>query len=754
MTGIGSRVPRVEDVRLVRGEGAYVSDLPLAALHVGFVRSPHAHARILSIGLHAARSLPGVAAAYAAGDLPELNKRLESPDTPGARGFFPLARETVRYVGEPVAVVVASDAATVADALDAVEVEYEPLTPVTDPQTALQGGPPVWEDEPRNLALDTSLGFGDAAAAFAGADVIVEYSFTFERSAAAAMETRAVAAAPGEGEIRVHLWDSTQAPHGVRGNLARYFDLPEQAVRITVPDVGGGFGPKGRTYPEEIVLAALAMRLGRAVRWVATRTEDLMTTGQGRGQIHHARMAARADGTILGIEDTIIHDAGAHTPSGVSVPFNTVRHLIGPYRLPALSAHLLGAFTTKTVTSALRGGGRPEGVFIVERLLDRLAERLDLDRTEIRRRNFIPPEAFPHDTGFRLQGRPVVYDSGDFPRYLNTLLEAIGYDDFPRRQAEARSRGDYLGLGLAVFIESTGVGNEGARARLDGEGKLHLATGSPSTGQGHATSFAQIAADHLGIPLHDIVFSSGDTALNPTGTGTFASRMTYDGGNAVAMAVGELKGMVLQRAANLLEAAADDLEIADGRVSVRGYGRRGVTLAEVAAEGGDLVAESEFSPEHGSVWAGGANAAVVRVDIETGLVELERYVVVHDSGVLINPSLVEGQIEGGVAHGIGNVLYEACVYGADGQFLSSTFADYALPQFDNVPPLDIHHIESTSPFSPLGAKGTGESGTIGALPTLVSAIEDALSAFGVHFDRMPISPEAIAMMVNASRASS
>lgn len=751
MTAVGSRVRRLEDARLVRGEGQYVSDLPLDALHVGFVRSPHAHAHILSVNTDAAASFPGVIAAHTAGDFPELNKLLETADAPGARGFYPLARDTVRYVGEPVAVVVASDAAVVADAVEAVQVEYEPLEPVTDPETALEGGPLVWDDKPRNIVLETTLGFGDTARAFDEAEVVVEYTFTFERAAAAAMEPRAVAAAPGEGEIRVHLWDSTQAPHGVRASLAGYFDLPENAIRITVPDVGGGFGPKGRTYPEEIVLAALAMRLQKHVRWVASRTEDLMTTGQGRGQTHRARLAARSDGTILGIEDAIIHDFGAYTPSGLGVLFNTVRHLIGPYRLPALSVHLTGVFTNKTITSALRGGGRPEGVFMVERLLDRLADQLDLDRVEVRRRNFIPPDAFPHDTGFRMQGRPVVYDSGDFPRYLHTLLDAIGYDSFRQRQAAAWSRGEYLGLGLACFTESTGMGNEGARARLDTDGKLHLATGSPSTGQGHATSFAQIAADRLGIEVGDVVFSSGDTALDPTGTGTFASRMTYDGGNAVAMAVGELKRKVLQQAANLLEVAADDLEIGSGRVSVRGYGERGITLAEVAANAPeDLVAEIEFSPERGSVWAGGANAAIVRVDVETGHVEIERYVVVHDSGVLINPALVEGQIEGGVAHGIGNVLYEACTYSADGQFLSSTFADYALPQFDNVPSLDIHHIESASPFSPLGVKGTGESGTIGALPTVVSAIEDALSPFGIRFDRMPISPEMIAMGVKAS----
>jgi carbon-monoxide dehydrogenase large subunit len=755
MTPIGSRIPRIEDARLVRGEGSYVADLPLDALHVGFVRSPHAHAHILSVNTEAARTHPGVVAIHAAADLPELKKRLESGDSPDVRGYYPLAIDTVRYVGEPVAVVLGADAGAVADAVEAVEVEYGPLEAVTDPEAALEGGTLVWADKPRNVALDLSLGFGDAATAFREAEVIVEHSFTFERSAAAAMEPRAVAAAPGDGEVRVHLWDSTQAPHNIRAALAAYFDLPEAAVRVTVPDVGGGFGPKGRTYPEEIVVAALAMRHGRPVRWIATRTEDLMTTGQGRGQIHHARLAARADGRILGIEDRIIHDAGAYTPSGLGIVFNTIRHLIGPYHVPALSAHLLGVFTNKTVASALRGGGRPEGVFMVERLLDRLAERLELDRAEIRRRNFIPPEEFPHETGLRLQGRPVVYDSGDFPCYLETALEAIEYETFRQRQAEARNRGEYLGLGLAAFIESTGVGPEGARAGLDAEGKLHIAVGSPSTGQGHFTTFAQIAAEGMGVAIDDITFSSGDTSADPAGTGTFASRMTFAGGNAVATAVGELKRMVLERAANLLEAAPGDLEIVEGCVTVRGYRERGVALAKVWAAarsaGEDLTASIQFTPQQSSAWAGGANAAVVRVDVETGRIEIERYVVVHDSGVLINPMLVEGQVVGGVAHGIGNVLYEACLYSPEGQYLSSTFADYALPQFDNVPLVEIHHMESASPFSPLGVKGTGESGTIGALPALISAIEDALAPFAIRIDRMPVYPQDIALRIAAKR---
>jgi CO/xanthine dehydrogenase Mo-binding subunit len=675
-------------------------------------------------------------------------------DSPDVRGYYPLAIDTVRYVGEPVAVVVAGSAAAMADAVDVVEVDYEPLEAVTDPQAALEGGVLVWQDKPRNVAIDISLGYGDAAAAFCAADVVVDYSFTFERSACASIETRAVAAAPGEGEMRVHLWDSTQAPHNIRAALASYFGIPEETVRVTVPDVGGGFGPKGRTYPEEIILAALAMRLRRPVRWIATRSEDLMTTGQGRGQVHRGRIAARADGTLLAIEDRIIHDAGAYTPSGLGIVFNTIRHLVGPYRLPALSVHVTGVFTNKTIASALRGGGRPEGVFMVERLLDRLAERLHLDRAEIRRRNFIAPDAFPFDTGLRMQGRSVIYDSGDFPRYLHTLLDAVEYDEFPRRQAEARSHGEYLGLGLAAFIESTGVGPEEARAVLDTDGKLHIAVGSPSTGQGHGTVFAQIAAQQMGVSVDDVVFRSGDTFADPSGTGTFASRMTFAAGNAVAAAVDQLKGAILDRAGTMLEASPDDLEIAEGCVTVRGYKERGVTLSEVAAAGRDaeqnLVAQIDYMPEHGSVWAGGANAAIVRVDAETGHVDIERYVVVHDSGVLVNPTLVEGQIVGGVAHGIGNVLFEQCVYNAGGQYLTSSFADYALPQFDNVPTVEIEHIESASPFSALGVKGTGESGTIGALPTLISAIEDALSPFNIHLDRMPVSTETIAMGILSS----
>jgi carbon-monoxide dehydrogenase large subunit len=751
MSVIGERVRRLEDPRLVRGGGRYVSDLRLDALHVGFVRSPHAHARIESVSLDAARSLPEVVAAYAAADLPELSKRVESEDTPGARGYYPLATDTVRYVGEPVAVVLATSAAALEDALEKVDISYDPLPAVVDPEAALEGGALVWDDRPGNVVLEMSFGFGDVEAAFRDADAVVEYSFTFERSAAASLETRAVAALPGEGEVRLHLQDSTQAPHHIRAALARYFDLPEQAVRVTVPDVGGGFGPKGRTYPEEIVLAALAMRQGRAVRWVSTRSEDLATTGQGRGQIHHARLAAREDGTILAVEDRVINDAGAYTPNGMGIVFNTVRHLMGPYRLPALSAHVVGAFTNKTVSSALRGGGRPEGVFMVERLLDRLATHLGLDPLEVRRRNIIPPDAFPYDTGLRMGGRPVVYDSGDFPGYLAATADAIGYDSFRARQAEARKRGEYLGLGLGLLIESTGVGTEGGRARLDTDGVLHVSVGSPSTGQGHATVFAQIAAEGMGVPIEDVRVESGDTERDPEGTGTFASRMTFDGGNAVASAVTALREEVLERAGMMLEASPADLTIENGRVSVRGYRERMVSLAEVAAaaeaKGQDLAAQIEFAPEHGSAWAGAANAAIVRVDVETGLVSIERYVVVHDSGILINPALVEGQVQGGVVHGIGNVLFEACIYGPDGQYLSGSFADYALPQFDNVPAVEIHHVETPSPFSRLGVKGAGESGTIGALPTLIGAIEDALAPFSIRLDRMPVTPETIALAV-------
>lgn len=746
---IGARVRRVEDSRLVRGAGRYVGDIVLPGmLHAGFVRSPHAHARTLSLDLSAARELPGVVAAYAGGDLPELAEPtpiMHWPHELRGHGFIPLAHHRVRFAGEPVAVVLADDPSVLEDAIETVAVDYEPLPAVTDVERATEQAP-IWEDAPDNRAVCLSMGFGDVQGIFETAEVVVEERFAFARAAGAAMEPRAVLAVPGEeAGIRVTLWDSTQAPHNVRDRVSTYLGLQPDEVRVVAPDVGGGFGVKGRVYQEEYVLPALALRLGRPVRWVATRTEDFLTTSHGRAQVHFARLAARADAAILAIDDRILQDSGAYTPFGAGVAMNTSRHIMGPYRMQAARVQIETIFTNKVITGPLRGGGRPQGIYVMERLLDRLARRLDLDPAEIRRRNFIPPHSFPYDTGFHGRHGSVIYDSGNFPEYLNRALEVINYEGVRRQQAEARRQGQYLGVGLAAFIESTGTGSEGARVEVAENGAVRVAVGSPSQGQGHATSFAQVAAQRLGVPVERVQVVSGDTKVLQSGTGTFASRMAVYGGNAVAKVAGSVRRKALQIAADMLEIAPEDLEIAGGWVSVKGYPDRGVDLVEVAhvaaSRGEALRADEEFEPEHASMWAGGVNVALVEVDVETGKVTILRYVVVHDAGTLINPTIVEGQIHGGVAHGIGNVLYEGMSYADEAQPASVTFADYPMPGAGDVPPIEIVHCETPSPFNVEGIKGAGEGGTIAGIPTLVSAVEDALAPFGVTLSDVPIRPE-------------
>lgn len=760
MSYVGARVRRVEDPRLVRGGGCYVGDLQLPGmLHVGFVRSPHPHARIVSIDLTAARAVPGVAA-FSSSDLPDLTRPApfgQAPPDLKGHGVFPLAVDAVRYQGEAVVAVLAEDPYTLADGMEAVLIEYEPLDAVASVDDALAADHLVWKDVPGNLAANTTIGFGETDEAFDRAPIVLEESFTFPRAACAAIETRAVAAAPGgEHGERVTIWSSTQAPHIVRANVAGYLGLEQEELRVIAPDVGGGFGPKGRTYPEEYALAALALHVSRPVRWVATRTEDMETTAHGRAQVHHVRLAADRDGCILAIEDHIIQDAGAYTPGGVIVPLSSARHMLGPYRVPAARARITGVYTNRVMTSPLRGGGRPQGIYVMERMLDRLSQHLGLDRAEVRRRNLIPPEAFPYDTRMPSGGdETMIYDSGAYPAYLDRVLDAIGYADFPRRREEAQAEGRTLGLGLAVFIESTGTGSEGAHVEVDDDGSVRVFVGSPDNGQGHATTFGQMAADRLGVDLSVVRVTSGDTGAFPWGTGTFASRMGQYGGNAVSLAARAVHERALRVAADMLEIAPDDLELRDSAITVRGVPGRSLTLAEVAREvraRGERLEESRpFQQTPASTYAGGANAAIVEVDIETGLVTILRYVVVHDSGTIVNPAIVEGQIHGGVIHGIGNGLYEEFVYGPGGNLLNPSFADYALTLIGDAPTIEIIHFETPSPYNPEGIKGAGEGGTIGGIPTIVSAVEDALRPFGITINDVPIQPGELARKIATRR---
>ncbi len=759
MSYLGTRVRRVEDPRLVRGAGQYVGDIHMPGMfHVGFVRSPYPCARISSWDLSAARATPGVIGAFSSADLPALGRAAPfghmPPDLKG-HGVFPLAVDKVRYQGEAVVAVVGEDPYALSDALEAVEIEYEPLDPVASIDEAVDGARLVWEDVAGNIASEAAVGFGTVDETFDDAPIMIEESFTFPRAACGAIEPRAVMAAPdGEHGERLTVWSSTQAPHGVRNNLAEHLGLEAEEIRVIAPNVGGGFGPKGRTYPEEYTLAVLALHLGKPVQWVATRTEDLETTAHGRGQVHHARLAADVEGHILAIEDHIIQDAGAYTPGGVIVPFNTARHLLGPYRVPAARARMTGVYTNRVMTSPLRGGGRPQGIYVMERLLDRLAERLELDRAEVRRRNLIPPEAFPYDTHMPSGGdTTIVYDSGNYPAYLDRLLQAIDYTGFREQQDEARKTGRYLGLGLTVFIEATGTGAEGARVEVNEDGTVGVFVGSPDNGQSHATTFGQMAAERLGVDLAAVQVVSGDTGAFPWGTGTFASRMGQYGGNAVSLAARAVNERALRVAADMLEIAAEDLELHDGSVTVRGVPGRSVTLADVAREvqaRGDRLQETRPFQQHPpSTYAGGANAAIVEVDGETGLVRILRYIVVHDSGTIVNPTVVEGQIHGGVIHGVGNALYEQFVYGTSGDLLNPTFADYDLTMIGDAPDIEIIHFETPSPYNPEGIKGAGEGGTIGGIPTIVSAVEDALRPFGIKINDVPIQPQELARQMLA-----
>jgi aerobic carbon-monoxide dehydrogenase large subunit len=749
---IGVREKRLEDPRLLLGQGRYVGDLRFPGmLYAHFVRCPHGHARIVHLGLDRARAMPGVEAVFAAGDLPALGRPMTATfQIPGVeiRMPTPLAREVIRCAGEAVAVVLAGDAYRAADAAEAVEVEYDTLPPVLDPLAAMMDDAPrVHDDIPANLAGHTMQGFGDVDAAFRDAPVVVRERFRVERSTGAAMEPRAVCAVPGAPDDRyaVTVWDSTQAPHVIRRSVAATLEIDPEQVRVIAPDVGGGFGPKGRYYPEEAAVATIAMHLGRPVLWTATRHEDLLATYGGRGLVAEAAIAADGEGRILGYRVHLIQDCGAYLPTATIVSMNTAQHLLGAYRLPSFHVQIDNVYTNKIPLTPLRGGGREMGVYVTERMIDRLAQRLGLPPHEVRERNVVPPLEFPYDTHYPSRaGGTVVYDSGDYPGHLRKALETIGYDEFKRRQPDERVAGQYRGIAVTLFLESTGFDRETARIEIGEDGEITLTVGSPSNGQSHATTFPQVCAANLGVPLETISYQSGDTGLMDQGTGTFGSRMAVTAGNATAAAARTLRERLLRAAADDLEAAPEDLELVDGVIRVRGVPDRGIALRDFVArarERGqvDLLVETHaYQPEKPSTFSGGAHAAIVEVDVETGWVRVERYLVVHDCGTVINPMVVEGQVHGGVTHGLSDALGERSVYDDDGRLITGTFATYMLPVAEMVPRFEVEHNESPSPFNPEGIKGAGEGGTIGALATIAAAVEDALEPLGVRLTDLPL----------------
>jgi aerobic carbon-monoxide dehydrogenase large subunit len=673
-----------------------------------------------------------------------------------------LSRGEVKHVGDPVAVVVGLDRYSVVDAAEQVLVDYEPKPVVVDPEKALEEGAPlVWEAFGTNKSHEYAISGGDVEAAFAEADVVVEQRMVNHRTAGAPIEPRGVLADPHADSVT--LYSATQIPHILRLQLATIVGMPEDQLRVIAPDVGGGFGSKLQVYPEEVIVLALARRLRRPVKWVETRTENMTVAHHGRDQINYIQLAAKRDGTLLGCKARVVADFGAYflllTPFIPELGFPVMG---GCYKLPAIEVLFEGVFTNKFCTDAIRGAGRPEATYWIELIMDKLADELGMDRLELRRKNFIGKDEFPHENAFG-----IVYDSGDYHGTLDRLLERFDVDAFRREQAELREKGVYRGVGFSTYVEVCGlapsraVGPQGvglqaafwesALVRVHPSGSATVYTGTSPHGQGHDTGFAQIVADRLGIEPERVEVVHGDTGTGPWGWGTYGSRSLSVGGEAVARAAEKVQEKAKRITAALLEAAPEDIELADGKFSVRGSPDKAKTMAEIAfaahvppqelptdIEPG-LEETSFYDPEN-FVFPFGAHACVVEVDAETGKVRVVQYVAVDDCGPAINPMLIDGQVHGGVVHAIGQALYERVHYDADGQLVTSTFVDYAIPTAAEIPHIETDRTETPSPVNSLGVKGIGEAGTIAATPAVTAAVLDALAPLGVKWVDMPLSP--------------
>jgi carbon-monoxide dehydrogenase large subunit len=769
---VGRPIRRREDPRLLAGQGAYVGDMALPGMaHAAVLRSPHAHARIRGIDAAEASRAPGVLLVGTAADLGPAARPLPLLNpAPGLRPRMPtaLAVDTVRYVGEPVAVVVAADRYAAEDALELIRVEYEELPAVADAARALEpGAPRVHDNLDSNLAARTVQTIGDVGPGFRAADLVVRERLAISRGGGGMLETRGVLAAWDARARRLQVWSSTQAPHLIRRVLTQMLALPDHAVRVAVPEVGGGFGAKLVCYPEDVLIPWLALRLRRPVKWLEDRREDLLSTVQEREQYHEVEVAVRRDGTVLALRNRFVCDAGAYVPWGLVVPTLTATTL-GPYKFPAYQVEALVAYTHRVPVSVIRGAGRPQATFLFERAMDRVAEAVGLDPAEVRRRNFIQPHEFPYRLGLIYRdGTEMTYDNGDYPAALDRALIMAGYETFRGRQRAARDRGRWIGIGISCQVEGTGLGPfESATVRVDALGKVHVATGACPQGQGHETTLAQVVADELGIPPDDVAVTTGDTDAVGFGIGTFASRTGAVASGAVVGACRLVREKAVAAAAHLLEAARDDLVWDRGRALVRGAPSRAVTLGEAAGflagipgralppdvEAG-LQATHHFRPAS-LTYSNAAAVAVVEVDVETGAVRIERIFVVHDCGRLINPMVVEGQIQGGVAHGVSNTLFEEVPYDAAGQPLAATFMDYLIPTAAEVPPLEIAHMETPSPLNPAGVKGAGEGGAIVAPAAIAAAIEDALRPLGVRITSLPLPPERLRRLIAAVQETS
>jgi carbon-monoxide dehydrogenase large subunit len=742
---VGVSIGRHEDQRLLRGEGTFTSDIKLPNLaHAVILRSPYASARIKQIDTGAARSAPGILAVLTFEDIAAVAKpfpQVQPHPALVSRMPYPLAKDVVRYAGEPVAIVVAEDVYQAEDARELIDVQYEESPAAVDPEAALQESAPlVHDDVPCNRAGGFGQEVGDVETALEKAFVVIKDRFTIGRVSAQSMETRAITASYESGKLTC--WMTTQSPHMERRVIAEQVNLPPADVHVIAPDIGGGFGPKNRHYSEYTLVPMLAMQLGRPVAWREDRRESFTASYQAREQVHEAMLALAADGTILALADRFVYDQGAYTPIGIVVPYVTSVSVPGPYRVPNYRIECAMAFTNKTPTAPYRGAGKPQAAYVMERLMDLAAYRLDLDPIEIRRRNLLKSEEFPYHTGLTdLDETKVVYDSGNYHACLDRALELINYKDFPVEQAQARRAGRRIGVGVACYSTMTGRGPfEGARVRVATDGKVYVYSGVSSQGQSHQTTLAQICADHLGVRFSDVVVKIGDSDVIEKSIGTYAARVLVMAGNAVAEAAKSVRDKVLYHAARLLETPECELTMHQGMIRLINKPEPCISLGAVAEQAASELETTSFYHNNRPAYANGTYAAVVEVCTDTGTVKILRHVLAHDCGVRVNPQVVDGQIYGGVAQGIGEILLEEVRYDETGKLLTNSLRDYLLPTTVVVPPLVLEHLQTPSPFNPLGVKGAGEGGVVPVAPAITAAIENALDRM-VQLKRKPIRAE-------------
>jgi carbon-monoxide dehydrogenase large subunit len=767
---IGRALKRVEDPRLIKGLATYTDDLRLPGLlHVCFLRSPHAHARVERIDASAARAIPGVVAVLTGAEVNEhcgtVPCAAEIPDLKAPRHTV-LAGDRVYFVGHPLAVAIATDPYVARDAVDAIEVDYEPLPVVVDPEAAAKAGTPLTHPElGTNIAYThTQTGGGDIDEAFRRADKVVTARMVHQRLTPMPIEPRAVVASYHAGEGTLTLWSSTQVPHLLRTLLPGMIGVPENKLRVVAPEVGGGFGAKLNVYAEEALCGYLAMRLGAPVKWIESRRENAAATIHGRDQIGEYDVAVKKDGTILGLKARSIADLGSYnqllTPA---IPTLTGLVLSGCYKIPAVKIEIVGVYTHKMATDAYRGAGRPEATYTIERLMDIVARELGVDRVALRSKHFPAAADFPFQTACG-----VTYDSGNYEGSLAKARALAGWDQLHAERAAARAAGRLFGIGVSTYVEICAMGPSKAMpaggwewgcVRIEISGKVTAVTGVSPHGQGQETSLPQIVADRLGVPIEDVVLLHGDTSVAHYGRDTYGSRGTALGGSALVMCVDKILAKAKTLVAHLLGVEADRVVFADGRFSAPGVERR-FSWAELAGEAfvaknlppgfePGLEASSFFEPEN-FTYPFGAHIVAVEVDRESGAVEIKKYVAVDDCGTQINPLLVEGQVQGGIAHSIGQVLFERTVYDENGQLLTGEFMDYAMPRAGDIPEYVLGSTVTPSPVNPLGIKGVGEAGTIGATPAIANAIVDALEPLGVRHLDLPMTPERVWRVIQQS----